>query len=70
MLSQLINNGPSNEMQMMRGKINHELTNFLCEVAPRNLANQFQSVHSDTDNWSLGDTFTEWLIKSSQEPWG
>lgn len=55
MLSQLINNGPSNEMQMMRGKINHELTNFLCEVAPRNLANQFQSVHSDTDNWSLCD---------------
>lgn len=38
MLSQLINNSPSNEMQMTRGKINHELTNFLCEVASRNLA--------------------------------
>lgn len=54
MLSQLINNSPSNEMQMTRGKINHELTNFLCEVASRNLANQFQFVHSDTDNRSLG----------------
>lgn len=54
MLSQLINNSPSNEMQMTKGKINHELTNFLCEVASRNLANQFQPVHSDADNRSLG----------------
>lgn len=53
MLSQLINNSPSNEMQMTRGKINHELTNFLCEVAYRNLANQFQPTYIQTQTTGL-----------------
>ena len=54
MLNQpFINNGPSNEMQMTRSKINQELTNFLCKVASRNLTNQFQFIHSYVDKRSL-----------------